>query len=268
MSSIDTAFNTAISGARFYEKNLAITAQNISAQGVHAYKKEYVIGTTLGYQDDDLAGTQTSNDSYSPSGVSIGLGVQVAATHRDFSTGDPQETNNPYDVMINGDGFFVVNMPDGTLSYTRVGSFDKSPTGQLVIPRLGYTLSPNITVPSNAIEGSLKINEVGQVSVMLPQATQPQVIGQLQLANFINNNGLRATDNSLFIETEASGNAILSNPGTNNAGYLKQKYLERSNINAVEEMTNLIRIQSHYDETMKVLKTGGDMLKSIVNSTV
>lgn len=262
------AFNTAVTGAKFYEKSLAVTAHNIAAQGAHGYKKEYLVGTTLGYKNDNFSGIKTSEETTAPSELSLGLGVQAIATHRDFSQGDPIETGNPYDLMISGDGFFPIQLPDGTIAYTRSGAFDKSATGQLVMPKTGYALSPEVSIPTDAIEGSIAINEAGQISVLQAGNPAPQIVGQIQIVNFTNNNGLRAGENSLFFETESSGSPVYSNPSSNNAGRIRQKYLEGSNVNAVEEMTNLIKTQSRYDESMKVLKAGNEMLKASTNTQV
>lgn len=261
MVAINTAFQTAITGLQFQETNLAIKAQNIAAQGVGGYKKEYLVGMTLGYQDHTQPGTPTSeNGTIVPTGLQVGIGVQPAGTYRSFSEGDPIKTGEPLDLMILGQGFFIVTLPDGTSGYTRVGALQKNATGQLVMPKTGYVISPGITIPQNATE--ISITPQGQVFVLTPGSTTPNQIGQIQLATFINPSGLQGIEDSIFQETSASGTPNTGNPGGSPIGILKQGWLEGSNVDAVREMTDLIKIEKIYDMLTKVIKTGDSMLEA------
>ena len=260
--SLTTAFSIAISGARACEESLAITAQNIAGQHAEAYKRQYPVLLTTAAYDRVIAGTPTSSNetTFTPSGMNLGMGVYIASTYRDFTQGEAINTNRKLDVMIEGEGFFVVTLPDGTNAYTRVGVLDKSANGQLVTAKTGYLVSPGITLPSDAQE--ITISPQGQILALLPTSRQLQQIGQLELATFVNNNGLRAIEDSMYVETDASGAADIGISGTGKRGNFKQGWKEGSNVSPVEEMTTMMKLQHSYEQSIKILKTGDEMAKS------
>jgi flagellar basal-body rod protein FlgG len=243
------------------EALLAIKTQNIASQGVDAFKRQYLVMYDLPYVDYGSLGVTTSKSgSVDTTGIQIGTGVQAAAVYRVFSQGEPIQTGRSLDVMIDGDGFFLVNLPDGTTAYTRVGSFSRDQNNTLVMPKTGYTIQPGITLPSNTLKVS--INQAGEVYAETSPG-QETLVGQIQLATFFNPSGLKAMGDSLFVKTNASGQPDTGTPGTNQRGFLKQAYREGSNVNAVEEMTDLIKIEKVYEMLTKAVKTGDAMMNAV-----
>ncbi len=259
--SIVRAFHITRTGLQLQETNLSIKSQNIAAQGVDGYKRQYLVATDLPYQDFGSVGASTSDaGTVSPTGLQIGLGVQPAGIYRIFTAGDPINTGNPLDFMIEGDGFFEVTLPDGTIAYTRVGALQLDAQNRIVMPKTGYPVVPGITLPANTT--SVSVNSLGQISVLIQGQSTEQVVGQFELATFFNPAGLRAIGDSMFLETSASGTGDKGTPGTNRRGSIKQAWREGSNVNAVEEITDLIKIEKIYDMLTKVLKTGDAMLQA------
>lgn len=260
MASVQNALNIARTGLQSQEALLAVKTQNIASQGVDAFKRQYLVMYDLPYVDYGNLGVNTSKSgSIDTTGIQIGTGVQAAAIYRIFSQGEAIQTGRSLDVMIDGDGFFMVTMPDGTVGYTRVGSLSRDHNNTLVMPKTGYALQPGITLPSNTMKVS--INQAGEVYAETSPG-QETLVGQLQLATFFNPSGLKAIGDSLFVETKASGAADKGIPGTNRRGHLKQAYREGSNVNAVEEMTDLIKIEKVYEMLTKAVKTGDSMMAS------
>jgi flagellar basal-body rod protein FlgG len=259
MASINNAFNIARTGLQSQETMLSVKTQNIASQGVDAYKRQYLIMYDLPYTDYGTLGVNSSQSgsSMDTTGIQVGMGVQAASIYRVFSQGDAIQTGRSLDVMIEGDGFFVVTLPDGTQAYTRVGSFGRDATNTLVMPKTGYTIQPGITLPSSAQK--ISINAAGEVYAETSPGVETQV-GQLQLATFFNPSGLKAMGDSIFVETSASGQADTGVPGTNRRGTIKQAYREGSNVNAVEEMTDLIKIEKVYEMLTKAVRTGDAMM--------
>jgi flagellar basal-body rod protein FlgG len=169
-----------------------------------------------------------------------------------------QTTSNPYDVAVQGSGYFHVSMPDGSDAYTRAGNFALSPDGQIVTDR-GYTVAPGISIPANAL--SVAVNAQGQVSAMVPGQTAPQVLGQFELVRFPNESGLSAQGDNLFLETPASGSPQSGIPGSPGYGTIIQGFLETSNVNPVEEITSLITAQRAYEMNSKVISAADEMLQ-------
>jgi flagellar basal-body rod protein FlgG len=186
--------------------------------------------------------------------------VRTVATERIHTQGNPQQTGNSKDIMVNGAGYFQVLLPDGTQAYTRDGSFQSDANGQLVTSS-GYVLQPPITVPTNAL--SLTVGRDGTVSVTTPGQTAPTQIGSIQLNTFVNPAGLESRGENLYVETGASGTANANTPGTNGAGALMQGYVETSNVNVVEEMVNMIQTQRAYEINSKAITTSDQMLQKI-----
>ncbi|MCE2716246.1 MAG: flagellar basal-body rod protein FlgG [Pseudomonadota bacterium] len=258
--SVQDSLNIARTGLQAQEALLAIKTQNIASQNVDGFKRQYLIMYDLPYIDHGAVGVATSqNGTTDTTGVQIGTGVQAAAVYRVFSQGEAIQTGRSLDVMIDGDGFFMVTLPDGTTGYTRVGSFNRDQNNTLVMPKTGYVIQPGITLPQNTLKVS--INQVGEVYAETSPGQEVHV-GQIQLATFLNPSGLLAVGDSIFVQTNASGAADVGEPGKNQRGYLKQAYREGSNVNAVEEMTDLIKIEKVYEMLTKAVKTGDEMMKA------
>ena len=198
-----------------------------------------------------------------PEGAHIGLGVKTAAIYRSFKQGTMQNTANPLDLSIQGRGFFQITQPDGTIAYTRSGAFQVSADGELVTAD-GFLIEPAITVPNNATE--ISVNQSGQVFATIPGQIDPSNLGQLQIANFINEAGLQAIGNNSYLETTASGAPVIGNPDTDEFGSILQGFLENSNVDPVTELTNLIKAQRVYEMISKAITKSDDMLQSLTQS--
>jgi flagellar basal-body rod protein FlgG len=187
----------------------------------------------------------------------VGTGVVPVATETMFDQGNLQQTSNQFDLAINGQGFFQVQMPDGTTQFTRDGSFQVNATGQLVTAS-GFPVTPAITIPTGA--QSVTVGQDGTVTVTLQGKTTPQTVGTLQLANFINPPGLQANGQNLFMETASSGTPSVNTPGTNGLGTVQQGFIETSNVNVVSELVNMIQTQRAYEMNSKSIQTADQML--------
>jgi flagellar basal-body rod protein FlgG len=209
------------------------------------------------YQNLRQPGAQSSQQTQIPTGLSLGTGVRTAATARVFTQGNIQKTDGTLDVAVQGNGFFQVQLPDGTTAYTRDGSFEKDNTGQIVTAD-GYPVLPAMTIPVNAT--SLTIGTDGTVSVTQPGAAAATQIGSFQLATFINNGGLQSVGQNLYMETASSGTPTPNTPGTNGAGTTSQGYVETSNVNVAEELVTMIQTQRAYELNSKVISTSDAML--------
>lgn len=261
--SIYNALNIARTGLQVTEVSLNTKTQNIAASGADAYKKQYHVTSDLPYLDKSGVGTTTSTlGTINPTGTQIGMGVQTVGIYRDFSQGEHQNTGNPLDVLIDGEGFFIVTLPNGLQGFTRLGALQKNANGEIVMPKTGYVVQPGITIPTNAIQ--IDVNPDGQVYVTTADNPNPQLVGQFQIATFANTSGLKAYGDSTFLETPASGAPDIGTPNTVRRGSIKHGWREGSNVNAVEEMTDLIRIEKTYDMITKSLKTIESMLSSLL----
>jgi flagellar basal-body rod protein FlgG len=247
-------------GLEAQQTNLDVVTNNLANVSTNGFKKSRAVFEDLLYQNVRQPGAQSSQQTQLPSGLQIGTGVRAVATERLHTQGNPQQTGNSKDVMINGSGFFQVLMPDGTTAYTRDGSFQTDNNGQLVTSS-GYELQPPITVPSNAL--TMTVGRDGTVSVTTPGTVAPTQIGSIQVANFVNPAGLESLGENLYAETGSSGTAQASTPGTNGAGVLMQGYVETSNVNVVEEMVNMIQTQRAYEINSKAITTSDQMLAKI-----
>lgn len=257
------SLTTAATGMGAQQANMDVIANNLANTSTTGFKKARAEFEDLMYQTVKEPGTQTGETSVSPTGVQIGLGVKTAAVGKEFSQGSTQITNNPFDLEIQGSGFFSVQLPNGQQAYTRDGSFKKGPDGRLQ-DKNGHVLQPEITIPSNAT--GVEIAPDGLVSVITPEnLNQPQVIGQINLVSFVNPAGLRSQGQNLFAPTPASGLAQVSGPGQNGLGYLAQGHLETSNVNIVDEMVNMITAQRAYETNSKVIQASDQMLQQINN---
>lgn len=256
--SIIAAVNVARTGLQATEDLLHIKSTNIAGAGADAYKKQHLIITDLPYIDKGNLATPTStNNTRNPTGQQMGLGVQSAGAYRDFSQGEPINSGNPLDLMIEGEGFLMVTLPDGTTGYSRIGALQLSSTGEIVMPKTGYVVQPGITLPINTT--SININEQGQVYVTVSGSQMPQLLGQFQLATFFNPSGLKAIGDATYLETDSSGAPDIGVPTSNKRGSIKQGWREGSNVNAVEEMTDLIQLEKVYDMLVKLLNAAKTM---------
>jgi flagellar basal-body rod protein FlgG len=255
------AMNIAATGMLAQQTNVEVIANNIANQNTTGFKRQRAEFQDLLYQTDRRAGAQSSDTgTIVPVGVQIGIGVKTAAVYRITTQGNLTTTSNPLDVAVQGRGFFQILQPDGTTAYTRAGSFQLSPTGQIVTAD-GFTVQPGITVPQNTV--AISINASGQVQAQVAGQTAPQTVGQFQLANFPNEAGLEALGNNLFLETPASGQPITGNPTSIGFGALNQGLLETSNVDIVSEITNLITAQRAYEMNSKVIQTTDQMMTSL-----
>ncbi len=249
---------TAASGMMAQQLNIDTISNNLANVNTTGFKKNRAEFEDLIYQTTAEAGTPVATGLTLPTGIQIGLGVRPSATQKLFMQGNIYQTENPLDIAIEGDGFFQVTLPDGTVAYTRDGSFKLDANGNIVTSD-GYFIEPPITIPQNAT--SISISPEGVVSVKIPGQVAAQNVGQIQLARFVNPAGLKAIGDNLFKETDASGAPIVANPGTNGMGNLRQGFLEASNVQVVEEMVKLITAQRAYESNSKSIQTADDMLR-------
>jgi flagellar basal-body rod protein FlgG len=239
------------------QTSMDVITNNLANVSTNGFKRSRPVFEDLLYQTLRQPGASSSQTTVIPSGLTLGTGVRVVGTEHIYNQGNLLKTDNPLDLAIQGDGFFQVEMPDGTLSYTRDGSFTKDANGQIVTAS-GYPLSPAITIPASAI--SLTITRDGIVSYTQQGVTTPTQIGTIQLAGFINNGGLQSVGENLFVETASSGTPTPNTPGTNGTGLLNQGYVETSNVNVAEELVNMIVAQRGYEMNSKAITTSDAML--------
>ena len=248
---------TASTGLNAQQVNIDIIANNLANVSTNGFKQARGIFADLLYQTLRQPGAQSSQTTQIPDGLQIGLGVTPVSTGRIFTQGSLQQTGNNLDVAIDGAGFFQVLLPDGTTAYTRDGSFQKDNQGQMVTTS-GYPLQPSITIPENA--QSVTIGTDGVVSITQPGTTATVQIGTIQVATFINNGGLLAVGDNLYLETASSGTATPNTAGTNGSGLVIQYYVEASNVNVAQELVNMIQTQRAYELNSKVVSVSDQML--------
>lgn len=255
------ALGIGATGMQAQQLNVEVISNNIANISTTGFKRSRAEFQDMLYENMRRVGSPSSDTgTLLPSGLQVGLGVKPVATYRIHEQGNLVVTNNQYDVAINGRGFLQVQMPDGTTSYTRAGSLQTNESGQIVTPD-GFLVLPTITVPSNAL--SVTINASGQVAATIDGQTSQQVLGQIQLAAFINPTGLEAIGDNLLKETAASGSPITGNPQSAGFGSLVQGSVESSNVNVVSEITGLITAQRAYEMNSRVIKTADDMLTTV-----
>ena len=253
---------TAATGMTAEQTQIDVVSNNIANVNTIGYKKQRAEFADLFYQTIEYAGTSTSSTTQSPTGISVGLGVRPTAVTKIFTQGNFKETHNNLDLAIQGDGFFQIQMPDGRIAYTRDGAFKLDANGDLVTSD-GYKLIPNITLPADTVQVSIGTD--GTVSILEAGQTQMQQIGQIQLAKFINPAGLHSLGSNLYINTSASGDPIVDNPGSSGLGNIRQGFVEMSNVQLVDEMTDLITGQRAYDAASKAITTSDQMLQTVNN---
>ncbi len=255
---MNPALWVAKTGLDAQQTNMAVISNNLANVNTTGFKKSRAVFEDLLYQNVSQVGAATSQNTQAPSGLELGTGVSLVATEKVYTQGNLNNTGNALDVAINGGGFFQVLMPDGSLAYTRDGSFQTSATGQLVTAQ-GFPVQPAITIPQGA--QSVTIASDGTVQVQLANQNAPSTVGTMQLATFINPAGLQPNGQNLLVESAASGTAQTGSPGANGLGALQQGFTESSNVNVVEEMVNMIETQRAYEMNTKAIETNDQMLQ-------
>ena len=247
-------------GMSAQQTQMDVVSHNLANVSTTGYKRQNAVFEDLIYQNLRQVGSQADEQNILPTGMHLGLGVRTVATTRNFQQGTPMESGKDMDVAINGDGFFQIQMPDGTTAYTRDGTFNKDANGQLVTSG-GYPLLDGITVPQDATK--LNISKSGVVTVTVAGNPNPQQIGQINTASFINAAGLEPVGENLYRESAASGAPQTGTPGTNNLGTVMQGFLEASNVNVVEELVSMIQTQRAYEMNSKAISTSDQMLAKL-----
>lgn len=250
-------------GLAAQDTRLTTISNNLANASTIGYKRDRAVFEDLLYQIQRQPGAQSTEDTQLPSGLQLGTGVRVVGTQKQFTSGSIEITNQSLDVAIDGRGFLQILMPDGTIGYTRSGELQLNGQGQ-VVNAGGLLLDPAITIPDNV--SSVTIGTDGTVSAQVIGEAAPQILGNMQLVDFVNPAGLQAIGSNLFIETAASGNPINGTPGENGLGQLKQGMLESSNVDIVEEMVNMITTQRAYEMNSKVVSTADQMLQFITQN--
>jgi flagellar basal-body rod protein FlgG len=253
----------AATGMMAQQTNVEVISNNIANINTTAFKRGRAEFSDLIYQNQQRQGTFSSDaGTIVPVGVQIGLGVKPAAVARITEQGSLQQTGNRLDMALQGRGFFVIQMPDGTQGFTRTGTFQLSPDGAIVTPE-GYELDPGIVMPQDVTD--IEVNRSGEVFAFTPGQEEPQLVGRITLATFINEAGLEAMGDNTFRETLASGQPFLGLPDEEGVGSIRQGYVENSNVNVVEEVTDLISAQRAYEMNAKVIETADQMAQRISN---
>jgi len=253
---------TAATGMVAQQLNLDVIANNLANVNTPGYKKSKADFQDLMYQIVEEPGTTSSQQGVSPTGVQVGLGVRPAAVGKIHSQGDFESTSNPFDLAIEGDGFFEITLPNGETAYTRSGAFKLNESG-IMVNSDGFEVSPAITIPAEAL--GVTISTDGIVSVRTPGSATATEAGQLQVARFQNPAGLRSIGRNLFQETESSGTATLGIPGENGVGTVAQGFLESSNVSVVEEIIQMVTGQRAYEANSKVIQTADTLLSTAIN---
>jgi len=252
------ALRTAASGMAAQQLNVEVISNNIANMNTVGFKRQRAEFQDLLYQNIERMGAQSSSQgTVVPTGIQIGAGVKAGSVYRITDQGTPTQTKNAYDLAIDGRGYFQITLPSGELAYTRAGNFAVNGQGELVTDD-GYRVEPAITIPQDAVD--VAISKSGQVQVITDGQTEPQVVGQLELASFFNEAGLEAIGDNLVLETAASGPANIGAPGDPGFGQLLQGYTEASNVDAVSEISALIVAQRAYEMNSKVISTADEML--------
>jgi len=256
------AMRTAASGMVAQQMNVDNIANNLANVNTTGFKKSKLEFQDVLYQNYRKAGVASAAGTMVPTGLAIGYGTRPASSTREFTSGDLQQTGNPLDMAINGDGFFQIQRPDGTTGYTRDGSFKISADGRVVTSD-GFYLLPEITIPEAST--SISVGSDGTVEVVQAGQEASTQIGQIELARFINPAGLSAIGKNILVPTGASGSPTTNTPGQAGIGSLDQGYLEVSNVSVVDEMVNMIVAQRSYEMNSKAIQTADDMA-SVANN--
>lgn len=255
------SLSIASTGMLAQQLNVEVISNNIANMNTTGFKRHRAEFQDLLYQNIERVGAQSSDTgTIVPAGVQVGIGVKTAAVYRITEQGDLKSTNNVFDLAIDGAGYYQIQAPNGDDLYTRAGSFQVSPDGELVTND-GYPVQPGITIPQDATD--ISINANGEIQVKIDGQVAPQIVGQLELAIFFNDAGLEAIGENLLRETPASGNAQVGVPGSPGVGTILQGFLEISNVNAVSEITNLIQAQRAYEMNSRIITTSDEMMRTV-----
>ena len=257
------ALFVAKTGLSAQDTALKVIANNLANANTVGFKKDRAVFEDLMYQIQRQPGAQSAEDSQLPSGLQLGSGVRTVGTQKLFEVGEFINTGESFDVAIGGRGFIPITQPNGDTAYTRSGQLHLNADNQLVTSE-GFLLDPEITLPSGVLD--MTIAGDGTVSVVLAGDTNGQTVGQIQLADFVNPQGLQAMGQNLYLETASSGTPTLNTPGEGGVGQLKQGMLEGSNVNAVEELVNMITTQRAYEINSKVISTADQMLSFVTQN--
>jgi len=260
------ALHSASTGLKALNTELDVIANNLANVNTVGFKASRVNFQDLIYQEKALPGVENANGDERPTGLYVGLGVKVSGTQLSQEQGAPLETSNPLDVLIDGDGFFQVEIEDdrgeGGIAYTRAGNFVLNSEGEIVLANdQGRRLFPTITVDENAT--FVEIGADGLVRFLSPGSNEPQEAGTIELATFVNPAGLKPIGENLFVETQASGDPFTGDPGEENRGLLRSGFLEGSNVNPTNELINLIRTQRAFEMNSNVIRAADDTLRSV-----
>ena len=242
-------------------KDIAVISNNLANASTVGFKKSRAVFEDLLYQTVNQPGGRSAQDTEMPSGLMLGAGTKVVATQKIHTQGGMITTDNAFDMMIEGEGFFEILMPDGSASYTRNGQFTVDGEGNMVTPGAGYLLQPQVTIPPDA--KGITISQDGEVSVKLQGEAEPAIVGQLNLVNFVNPSGLEPVGQNLYVETAVSGDPQEGVPSIDGFGKIIHKALETSNVNTTEELVNLIETQRVYEMNSKVISAVDEMLSYI-----
>ncbi len=253
---------TAATGMHAQQLTLDVIANNLANVQTAGFKRSRVDFQDLVYETVQVPGASSAQGQEIPSGFQVGHGSRAVSTQRLFIKGDLQQTGNPLDLAIEGDGFFQIIQANGEVAYTRAGTFKKDSQGRMVSTE-GFALQPEITIPQDAL--SVTVGVDGTVSVTQPGVLQPQEVGTIELVRFINPAGMQSLGRNLFIPTQASGDPIPGNPGRDGLGTLLQGFVEMSNVNVVEEMVSLIVSQRAYEINSRAIRTADEMMQTANN---
>jgi flagellar basal-body rod protein FlgG len=254
---------TAKTGLDAQQTRMQVISNNLANTNTTGFKRDRAVFQDLIYQNVRQSGAQSSQDTQLPSGLSVGTGVRVMSTEKLFTQGNLSQTGDPLDIAVQGRGFFEVLTPDGTLAYTRDGSFQVDAQGQ-VVNASGFVLQPGITVPANAATVTIGID--GTVTAAITGSSAPVALGTIGLSDFVNQAGLQALGGNLYAETAASGAPLQGNANTNGMGSLIQGSVETSNVNVVEELVSMIETQRAYEISSKAISTTDGMLQYVNNN--
>ncbi|SHI09194.1 flagellar basal-body rod protein FlgG [Ferrimonas marina] len=243
------------------QTDIATISNNLANASTVGFKKSRAVFEDLLYQTINQAGGISSQNTELPAGLTLGAGTKVAATQRIHSQGNMLTTDNSLDLMVEGEGFFEIQLPDGTIAYTRNGQFTLNDEGEMVTPGAGFLLNPGIALPEDT--QTVTVSAEGEVSVRVPGDAENQVVGQIEISNFINPTGLEPIGQNLYLETGASGAPIQGVPGLDGLGSIRQGALETSNVNVTEELVNMIESQRVYEMNSKVISTVDQMLANL-----
>jgi flagellar basal-body rod protein FlgG len=260
---MNLALWSAKTGLDAQNTQMSVIANNLANSNTTGFKSDRAAFQDLMYQNVQQVGAQSTQNTQYSTGLSLGTGVRIAATEKNYTQGSVLQTGGNLDLSITGLGFFQITMPDGQISYTRDGSFSMDSQGN-VVTASGYPLSPAITIPVNA--QSVTVGADGTVSVTTAGSSKPTTVGQIQLASFINVQGLQPTGNNLLTESASSGAPQVGTPGTSGLGTLNSGSLETSNVNTVTELVNMIQCQRAYEMNSKAITTTDQMLQYLTQN--